>query len=142
MPPRNYFRQSTVNSQRSTVNSQRSNKNMTVEELVCELCKNPSTAEVEIRLVYSSDVYLIDEIKATLDGVVRIVAARFPVDPNLAGLDLSKREFFAAAALQGLLTQQIMIDDAAVLAVSSADALIVALNSENADTSEASAQGL
>lgn len=134
---------------------------MTVEELVAELCKLPYTAEVEIRPVYSADVYLIDDIKVTINGVVRIVVARFPVDPNLAGLDLSKREFFAAAALQGLLANP---NKAGVFtwqagdAVKYADALIEALNAntititegtkkaealnanKNADTPEASAE--
>lgn len=59
-----------------------------------------------------------------------------------AAYGLTKREYFAAAALQGMLANETMADDAAtpsgagMAAVNIADALIAALNLNKQETNE------
>lgn len=54
---------------------------------------------------------------------------RYPTDPNALADGMTKREFFAAAALQGLLAREpAYVHRGAARAVQYADALIKALN--------------
>lgn len=73
------------------------------------------------------------EVKATADEVAQRRALRLPVDGTVTYTGLTKREYFAAMAMQGLCTNgtdNILVDYYAAQSVMHADALLKALGEE------------